>query len=357
MHSLFAYLLAVLALAAGIVFGFFDPFGRSNGTAQAGSARRSTPVVVTRVTAAPFTDAIEALGTVLANESVAITARRAAHITALHFEDVQEVEAGALLVELSAAEELAALAEAQALYADRAAAHSRAEELMAQEIAPPSEVDAARAQMDAAAARVRNLEATINDLHLRAPFRGQLGLRQVSAGAFVQPGTVITTLDDLSVVRVDFTIPETWLREVRVGMPIAARTAAYPDRAFPGVITAIDTRLDTRTRSATIRARVPNDDRRLRPGMLMRLVVDRGEAAVLQVPEAALLQTGSEHYVFVVDAASVAQKTTVTVGRRRVGHAEILAGVHEGDRIVVEGLVRVQPGQPVEVVAERNSEG
>lgn len=357
MRSLLAYLLAVLAIAAGVVFGFFDPFGRTSGSAQASAPRKAPPVVVTRVAAAPFADAVEALGTVLANESVTITARRSDHITALHFEDGQEVEQGALLVELNAAEELAALAEAQALYADRAAAHARAEELLLQNIAPASEVDAARAQMDAAAARVRNLQATISDLSLRAPFRGQLGLRQVSAGAFVQAGTPITTLDDLSVVRVDFTIPETWLREVRVGMPIAARTAAYPDRSFPGEISALDTRLDPRTRSATIRARVPNDERLLRPGMLMRLVVDRGETAVLQVPEQSLVMVGSDHSVFVVDDASVATQRKVQVGRRRVGHVEVLDGVRAGERIVLDGLVRVQSGKPVDVVAERITEG
>jgi len=356
MRTLIVYLLAALALGAGLGFLLFDPFGGRRSSAAKTTARSAPPVVVARVSRAPFRDAVEALGTVLASESVTITARRAAHVVAIHFDDGQETQAGASLVSLSAAEERALLDEAQAVQVERAAAYERALEMRTQGIAAGSDLDTAKAQVDSAIARVRMLEAMLADFELRAPFAGQLGLRQVSLGAFVQPGTPITTLDDLSVVRVDFTIPEAWLGDVRIGMPIAARTIAFPGRAFPGTISAIDTRLDPQTRSATVRARVPNDERLLRPGMLMRLLVDRGENAVLQVPEASLLQQGAEHYVFTVDDRSIAQRTPVTIGRRRAGRVEVLEGLVEDQRLVLEGLVRVQSGLPVQVVTERESE-
>lgn len=355
MRTLIAYLLAALALTVGLVFLLFDPFGSHRSANKGATARNAPPVVVTRVARAPFRDAVEALGTVLAFESVTITARRAAHVVGLHFDDGQQVPADAPLVTLNDAEQQAMLAEAKAALVERMAAYERALEMRTQGIAADSDLDTVQAQRDTAAARVRTLEAVVADYSLRAPFAGQLGLRRISLGAFVQPGTAITTLDDLSSVRVDFTIPEAWLREVQVGMPISARTIAYPDRPFPGEITAIESRLDPETRSATVRARVPNDERLLRPGMLLRLLVDRGESDVLQVPEAALLQQGTEHYVFAVDDRSIATRTPVQIGRRRAGRVELLDGLAEKQRLVLEGLVRVQSGQPVQVIAEQET--
>ena len=125
---------------------------------------------------------------------------------------------------------------------------------------------------------------------------------------------------------------------------------------FNGEVSAIDTRLDPTTRSATIRALVDNDGRRLRPGMLMKVHVDRGEQAVLLVPEESLVQVGDEHHVLVVDLASTAHKVVVTVGRRRVGRVEVLSGIEQGARVVVGGLLRVRPGAAVEVVAVREAE-
>jgi membrane fusion protein (multidrug efflux system) len=318
MRSFFAYLLAIAIVAAGVALGFLDLLGGAQDQAQGAGGRQPAPVVVSVAERAPFADSLEALGTALANESVRLNSSRADHVVKLYFEDGQPVAKGALLVELNHDEEQAMLAEAEALLADRRAAHERAVELFGQQIGPQSEVDSAKAQLDAARARVAVLQAQIADHLVRAPFAGRLGLRQVSIGTFVQPTTVIATLDDLAVVKVDFTIPETWLAAVRVGMPVAARTDAWPGEVFPGQIAAIDTRLDPRTRSATVRARVPNEGGRLLPGMLIKVVVDRGEQAVL-------------------------------------GFVEVRSGLADGARVVVEGLVRVRDGEPVDVVAVRES--
>lgn len=351
MRTLMAYTFALIAIGAGVWFGFFA----HDDVADGGDRRASnvTPVVLAKVVQAPFSDSIDALGTAVANESVQLTANRSDLVRAIHFTDGQEVEAGTLLLELESSEEQARLAEAKALEKERAAAHKRAVELADQNIAPGSEAEAALAQLEAARSRVRLLDVTIADHAVRAPFAGRLGLRRVSVGALLQSSSVIATLDDLSVVKVDFTIPETWLSAVRLGQAVVTRTDAWPDEAFPGQVTAIDTRLDPRTRSATVRAEVPNPDRRLRPGMLMMVVVDRGESASLQVPEDAIMQKADRHYVFVVGGAGTAQATDVTIGRRRVGRVEILAGLQAGQQVVVSGLARVRDGEPVEIVAVR----
>tara|TARA_R110002072_G_scaffold174303_4_gene329412 strand:- start:13938 stop:14987 length:1050 start_codon:yes stop_codon:yes gene_type:complete len=345
---------AVLAVCAGLWFGYFA----ENDVAGKESSRRSskTPVILARVVDAPFSSTLAALGTAVANESVRLTANRSDLVKAIHFSDGQHVEKDALLLEMETGEEQSRLAESKALLTEREAAHRRAVELQAQGISPNSEVQQALAQMHAAKARVATLEVTIRDHSVRAPFAGVLGLRRISVGSLLQSSTVITTLDDLSVMKVDFTIPETWLSSVRVGQPVRALSDAWPGKTFTGKVTAIDTRLDSSTRSATIRAIVNNPDLMLRPGMLLKVDVDRGEAPSRQVPEDAVVQKGEKHFVFVVGADNVARQTDVTVGRRRVGRVEVLGGLEKGQRVVVDGLVRVRDGTEVEVVAVRDGD-
>lgn len=354
MRAFVAYLFAAVAVFTGVWFGFLD-----KNSVQGSESRRSsskTPVILSPVVEAPFSSSLQALGTAVANESVRLTANRSDLVKAIHFEDGQRVAKGQLLVELENAEEESRLVEAKALLVERTAAHERAVELRAQGISPASEVQSALAQMHAAQARVTTLNVTVRDHAVRAPFAGMLGLRRISVGALLQATTLITTLDDLTVVKVDFTIPETWLSAVRLGQPIKALSDAWPGEMFAGKVTAIDTRLDPKTRSATVRAVVANPELRLRPGMLMKVEVDRGERPSLQVPEGALVQKGEEHFVFVVDDEGIARQVSIKVGRRRVGSVEVLSGLQTGERVVVEGLVRVIDGTEVKVVAVRDGE-
>ena len=195
---------------------------------------------------------------------------------------------------------------------------------------------------------------------MRAPFSGVLGLRRVSVGAYVQPSTVITTLDDIAKVKVDFTVPEAWLPQIQPGMTIVAQNIAWPGLLFRGEITTIDTRLDARTRAATFRAQVDNADHKLRPGMLLRLKIERGQDAVLQVPEEALIAAGSTHSVLRVQADGLARRVPVEIGRRQAGSVEITAGLEPGDQVVIEGIVpaadaivKAKDGIPVRVVETR----
>lgn len=354
MRALVAYVFALAAVFLGVWFGFFDKSDVEGKESRRPSS--ATPVILAPVVDAPFASSLQALGTALANESVRLTVNRSDLVKAIHFDDGQKVKANQLLVELQTAEEESRLVEAEALLVERKAAHERAVELNDQGISPESEVQTALAQMNAAKARVETLKATIRDGAVRAPFAGVLGLRRISVGTLLQPSTEITTLDDLSVVKVDFTIPETWLSAITIGQPVRAVSDAWPDKTFTGKVTAVATRLDERTRSATIRAVVGNPDMHLRPGMLMKVEVDRGERPSLQVPEDSLIQKGKEHFVFVVGEDAVAHETKVTVGRRRVGSVEVLGGVAAGDKVVVKGLVRVREGTKVEVVAVRDGD-
>lgn len=345
MRTALVYLIALGAVAAAVFLGFPEFFSEASGKKDTSRRGRGAPsVVLAQVTQAPFADTLEALGTVMANESVSITPNRADHVAAIHFDDGQKVKKGALLVEMHAKEENEQLKEAAAVRDDQRLNFKSVKDLFEQNLTSEREFQAAEAKLAASEARVMGLQAAIADRRIEAPFSGVLGLRRVSVGAYVQPSTIITTLDDLSVVKLDFTIPEAWLSDVKPGMKIRARSVAWRGESFPGEVTTIDTRLDPRTRSVKFRARLENPEMKLRPGMLLEVTVDRGSQNALQVSESALILSGSQHFVFRVDENGVAKRVPVGVGRRRAGAVEILEGLAPGDRVVIEGIVPVDEG-------------
>ena len=188
------------------------------------------------------------------------------------------------------------------------------------------------------------MRAQLGERVIRAPFAGMLGIRQVSPGALVTPGTAIATLDDLSRMYVDFPVPEGALAQLAIGQHVAGRTAAYPDRRMEGAVSTIDARIDPATRSVTVRADFPNDDRLLRPGMLVNVDLQRSKRTALRVPEIAIVQVGERTFVYRVKADGSVEQADVQVGSRSDGQAEILRGVREGERIVIDGTGKLRPG-------------
>lgn len=350
--------LALLALAAGLFWLFWrdDPAGP-----QGGHARGPAPVVVADVSAEEFVDRIEAVGTARARESVEITAQVTESVSALYFEDGDFVAEGAILVELTDAEEAAEIAAARATLADAEKQHDRLVDLVRRGTATRSRLDTALAARDAARARVEGLEARLADRIVRAPFTGLLGFRAVSLGTLVQPGDLITTLDDVSLIKLDFSIPETFLSALEEGLSIEARAAAYPGQIFTGRVKVVASRVNPVTRAVTVRAELENPDRRLRPGMLLTVDVFKDRRESPSIPEAALLPVSDAVYVFRVredagdgdtGSATRAERVTIRIGRRRPGRVEVVEGLEIGDRVVVEGLQRLRDGNPVKITGE-----
>jgi len=333
--------LAAAALAAWIWFGT----GSESGTQQRVAPEDRPPVAVVTVAAIErdMVDEVEALGTTRAREAIEITPRISSVITAIRFREGQEVEAGAVLVELDNAEERANLAEAEATVIDSRAQFRRARELLESRTVSESQVQQLEATMNADEARLRAAQARFEQTLVRAPFAGRVGLRQVSPGSLVNPGMVITTLDDLSSVRLDFTVPEAFLGVLGPGLAIRARSAAYEGRAFDGQVATIDTRVDPTTRAVTIRADLPNEEGLLKPGMFLTVRLAGQSRTRVLVPEAALVPEGDRQNVYLVrDGRS--WRTDVVVGRRLRGEVEILEGLRAGDKIVVEGTQKVAHG-------------
>jgi membrane fusion protein (multidrug efflux system) len=311
---------------------------------------QAVPVVAVAVERKPWIDAIQALGTAQANESVSITAKVTETVARVAFEDGDHVEAGQVLVALTDRAEVAQLEEAQAAYVEAERQYQRTEDLVRQGMLNVSALDQQTAARDAARARMDGIRARLADRVITAPFAGVLGLRRVSTGTLVTPGTVITTLDDISSIKLDFSLPETFLGSVAPGQKIVARAAAFPDRAFEGRVASLDSRVDPVTRAITVRAEVANPDLLLRPGMLLTVSVFSAPRDSLVVPELALVQVGARHFLFRIDEAERARQVEVRVGARRAGEVEVLSGIAEGDLIVVEGTVRLRDGSRVSIV-------
>jgi membrane fusion protein (multidrug efflux system) len=319
--------------------------GSSGG--PAGDAGAPVPVTMARVQPQPFQDSLQALGTATARESVTITAKVSETVQRVHFDSGDTVKAGAPLVTLSGQQQHAALAEAQAAASEAERLYRRQQELAAQQLIARSALDAQRATRDAANARVAQVRAQLGDRVVRAPFAGVLGLRQVSPGALVTPGTAIATLDDLDRMYVDFPVPETQLGDVGRGQPVQGRVAAYHDRVFDGSIETVDARIDPGTRAATVRAAFANADHALRPGMLVEVRALLPARQALLVPEIAVVQVGQTSFVWRVKDDGSVEQVTVRSGARRDGRVEITDGLRAGDRIVVDGTGKLRPGTKV----------
>ena len=331
---------AALLAAALLLAGCGDD---ARAPTQAPPATVTTTVVAER----GWSDAIEALGTARANESVLVTAKVTETVVRVAFEDGDVVEAGDVLVDLSGRAEVAGLAEAAAEYRESERQYQRLQQLIAQKLIPASQLDAQRGTMETAKARLDATRARLSDRVITAPFAGVLGFRQVSPGTLVTPGTTIASLDDISTIKLDFTVPETYLSALAPGQAVTARSKAWPDREFSGVVTGVDSRVDPVTRAVTVRAELPNPDRALRPGMLLSVDVFQPERRALVIPEIAVVQVADAAHVFVVDAGETVAQRAVVTGARRPGDVEIVKGLAAGERIVVDGVVKLRDGMAI----------
>ena len=287
-------IIAALALVtAGAVFFWWQ---QQAGQEAASSYQRPNPAVTAwTVERAAFTDRVSALGTLRAWESIVITASVADRVTAVHFEDGDQVEQGAPLVTLRQGEQQALLREQQELLADAEREERRLNDLALRNQVAQTELDSVRTQAAIARHKIDEMRSRITDRNITAPFTGVLGLREVSPGALVSPGQAITTLDDISRMRLDFSVPAKLLRFLEVGLVVTARTPAF-NQQFLGELAAVDTRVDRVTRSITARASVDNSDGLLRPGMLVEVTLQAAPRETQTLPEDALQSRARQHF-------------------------------------------------------------
>jgi len=226
--------------------------------------------------------------------------------------------------------------------------------LVEQRAASVSVLDESKRELESAKARYSAIESRIGHRIIKAPFDGILGLKDISVGMLAQPGQLITTIDDDSQMKLDFSVPEVFLAILKKGVIIEATTEAYPDTIFNGTIASVNSRIDPVTRSIQARALIDNKEGLLKPGLLMQVELQKKPRQSLLVPEETVIPNGHENFVFVVKEFNgnlTAERRKITIGSRRLGEAEIVEGLIEGEKVITQGTLRLKDGADIEVIA------
>lgn len=314
-----------------------------------------TQVIVTSAYTDNFVDRIEAIGTLRANETITLASTVTETVTAINFTDGQRVVKGDVLVEMTDNEEKALLDQQRALVNEAAKQLSRAKELSATGAISKEILEQRQREATSTRAGLAALASRLDDHIITAPFDGVVGLRNISVGALLQPGTTITTLDDDSVMKLDFSVPSVFLPTLKPGVRIVAKAPGFTE-SFEGEVSAIGSQIDEATRSVVVRAIIPNPEAKLKPGLLMTVELLKNPREAVGIPETAIVPEGRKQFVFVVNDQAqppVTEKREIVIGARRQGDMEVLEGLKSGDKVVVQGTMMVRDGGPVSITAEQ----
>jgi membrane fusion protein (multidrug efflux system) len=329
-----------------------------SGAASASAQNRGQgeiPVETAAVTSAPLSERVTAVGSLISNESITARPEVAGRVVEIGFEEGQPVKKGDVLIKLDDALPRATVAEAEARLELAKRNFKRTEELFSNEIATGRSRDEARSNLDISTATVELAKVKLNQYQIIAPFDGIAGLRQVSIGDYISSGEDLFNLESLNPIKVDFRIPERFLAAIHAGQAIEISVDAYSGHNFKGEVYAIDPKIDAEGRSIVIRARIPNEELLLRPGLFARVaLILEVKPKALSVPEQAIVPRGQSQFVFRVIEGK-AKETEVRLGTRRGGQVEIIEGLSDGDVVVTAGQQKIRDGvglKPIDKAAD-----
>jgi len=351
--SLFSPVVLLLILLLAFLVYLYTP--KQVGKSQ--SKRAPVPVQASEVELQEFVLSIEALGTAKANESVSISVQQTDVVQHLHFDDGQIVEQGQLLISLNSREEQAKVNELNVNLSEAKRQLRRITDLAKENVASAQLLDEQQARVKALKAQLDVAKSRLAELEVKAPFAGQLGIRQVSVGALLRPGDLVTTLDDLHLVKIDFSVSEQHLASLAVGQQLVANSVAYPDESFTGKVASIDPRIDPLTRAVHVRAVIDNPDFKLRPGMLLQLELQKQQLQALLIPEEAVIPINQQQFVYVVGKDMQVSRQEISIGHRKPGVVEVRSGLRQGDLVVVEGALKLKPGAKVKLLDAQSGAG
>jgi membrane fusion protein (multidrug efflux system) len=348
--------LLVVILFLGLLFG--GMFAIKSCQSQQMAAMQAKPQPPTTVAVATATENewqpyLEAIGTLVATQGVFVSAEIAGKVREIRFESGEPVEAGTLLLQLDDSIEQA---EVEGLVAEAGLdklEFERAAQLLSDKLGSQADYDRTRANLQKTRADLAARRAQLQKKAIHAPFPGILGIRQVDVGAYLEPGDDIVSLQQLDPIYADFSLPERYQSSIRTGQQVRIRVKAWPDRDFEGMISAIEPRIDSNTRSVRIRATLANPELLLHPGMFaeVRLLLPaRGK--VVTVPQTAIMYNPYGDAVFVVqpgESGPVVEYRQVQTGVVRDGHIEIETGLQAGERVVSAGQLKLRNGMPVSI--------
>ena len=338
------------------LFLFILVFSFSFPTISQAQQQEATPVFVFDAVKDLIHDEIEALGTLKANESVDITANVTEKVNAIYFEDGDLVEKDTVLIEMTSAEEKALLEEARATLSEAKRQYDRVKPLVEKKTASEALLDQRQREYKTAQARLAAIESQMDDRIVKAPFSGQLGFREISVGTLVEPGDMVTTIDQIDVLKLDFDVPSIFLGDLKRGDIVVAMTDSYPNKEFQARIDTVGTRIDPETRTLRYRALIQNPDMVLKPGLLMSMVLKTNERDAVMIPESAIKPIATKTFVYVINGDSVAEREVKT-GARQEGYIEIVEGVNVDDQVVIHGVMKIKDGAKVNIsgTVDRNT--
>lgn len=317
-----------------------DEGGAAAAGGPPGGGMPPLPVETATIQPEPLVAGLQTVGSLRADESVVVRPEIAGRINRIHFEEGGRVAAGQPLFTLDGSLAQASLNEANANLENSRRVAARSGQLSKDKLIAQADYDRARAALGVDQARVASARTSLAKMTLRAPFSGQVGLREVSVGEYVNAGQALVTLVRLDPIEIDFSVPESALAQLSRGQKVAVTVDAFPADRFGGEVVAIDPVIDANSRSVRLRAQIANPDGRLRPGQFAKLALQgSGGATALLVPEQALMQTGEERFVWtVVDGK--AKKAVVKTGARVPGKVQILEGLAAGAVVITAGQTK-----------------
>ena len=340
-HPALPCLLSLLTLAA---------LGCKKPAAPAAAGAMAVQVVAVPARQQAVVERVSLVGSVAPNEMVELKAETDGIVKEIAFDEGQKVEKGALLVALDDTKFAAQLAQTEANLQLARTSFDRVKQLFADKLISQQEYDQASANFAASEAGVNLMRRQLKDAKVVAPFRGLTSARQISPGQVISKSTLLTALVDLDVVKVEVGVPERYLSQVSVGQAVEFKVAAFPQDSFKGEVYFISPQLDAGTRTALVKARIPNPGAKLKGGMFASLDLTlQLRATALVIPEPAIVNNGDITMVFALTATNTAVMKPVKIGLRLAGKAEVLSGLTAGERVVVEGVQKLRPGAEVKL--------
>lgn len=331
-----------------LIAGLLLVTGCGGGSDPKGPQDFPVPVELATAQTKDIRETLSLVGTLQANESVILKSEIEGQIASIHFNEGEHVAEGKLLIQLDDSELSAGLREAEAELAYARHEFARRQNLFKQKIVPERELDRAKADLDRDAARVETIRARLAKTRITAPFSGIVGARRVSPGDVLSSATVLANLEAIDPLKLEFEVPERYIPLLAVDQTVNLKVTAFADRKFPGTVYFIDPRVTSANRTIPVKARVPNVNEALRPGMFANVdLVVQDKPGAITIPEQALMPQGDQQFVFRVKGDNSVELIPVSTGIREAGLVEIRKGLASGDRVVSAGQQKLGPGSHV----------
>ncbi|HLT13579.1 MAG TPA: efflux RND transporter periplasmic adaptor subunit [Marinobacter sp.] len=334
---------AIMVAGAGVYLGLEQVEDEQEEEAQATAVNIATPEL------RQIRDQVSAVANLRAVNAVELTTEVSGRVVAINLEPGKQVQQGEVLLRLDDRQARADMAVIEAQLADARRQYERAQSLRANNSVSQSQVDELRTSVDVALAQREAAKVRLENHRIEAPFAGVVGLSDISAGAYLQAGTSITTLDTSDRLELNFAVPERFVGQVEIGQPVLATSPAYPDQIFEGNLIELASRISELSRTLAVRALIDNPDGRLRPGQFMSASLTLQEREGLVLPEQAVMVRGDEKYVFVAEDG-LARRVSVQIGNRMPGLVEVIQGLSTDDAVVVTGQDRLSSGNRIRVI-------